>query len=115
MIKRAEEMVREIRENMRDGSGSVEILHIFQGHELKGRARLCAKITLEPGCSIGFHHHDDEEEIFYIIRGKGIVDDDGNKVEVAAGDAVLTGGGRGHAIANNGSESLEIMAVILTY
>ena len=115
MIRRAEEMLQEVREKMRGGNGKVEILHIFQRHELGGNARLCAKITLQPGCSIGFHNHDDEEEVFYIIRGKGTVNDDGREEAVEAGDAILTGGGTGHGIANTGDEPLEIMAMILLY
>lgn len=115
MIRRSEEMLQEIREHMRDGSGKVEISHIFQHHELGGKARLCAKITLQPGCSIGFHNHDEEEEIYYIMRGTGTVNDDGREAVVTAGDAVLTGDGAGHSIANTGDEPLEIMAVILLY
>ncbi|NMB46590.1 MAG: cupin domain-containing protein [Firmicutes bacterium] len=115
MIRRADEMLQEIRERMRDGNGKVEILHIFQRHELGGKARLCAKIILQPGCSIGYHTHHDEEEIFYIIRGTGTVNDNGKEDIVRVGDAILTGGGAGHGIANTGNEPLEIMATILLY
>ena len=115
MIRRADEMVKEVRERMRGGEGSVEMLHIFKKDELKGRARLFAKITLQPGCSIGFHNHDDEEELFYILRGTGTVNDDGKEEIVRAGDAILTGDGAGHSIANTGDEPLEIMATILLY
>ncbi|MCX7710769.1 MAG: cupin domain-containing protein [Clostridia bacterium] len=115
MIKKAEQMVREIREQMRGGKGSVEIAHIFNQDELKGKTRLCAKITLNPGCSIGIHEHVNEEEIFYIIKGKALVEDNGIKQEVQAGDAIVTGGGASHAIENTGNEPLEIMAVILLY
>ena len=72
VIRRAEDMVKEVREKMRGGEGTVELLHIFRKDELKGRARLFAKITLQPGCSIGFHNHDDEEELFYILRGTAL-------------------------------------------
>jgi len=115
MIKRANEMVKKIKEQMRGGKGSVEILHIFKQEELKGKARLCAKITLEPGCSIGLHQHDNEEEIFYVIQGKGTVDDNGTLSEVKAGDAILTGNGASHSIENTGDSTLELMAVILLY
>ncbi|HHV93996.1 MAG TPA: cupin domain-containing protein [Firmicutes bacterium] len=115
MIRRAGEMVKEVRERMRGGEGSVELLHVFKKDELKGRARLFAKITLQPGCSIGFHEHIDEEELFYILRGTGTVNDAGKEEVVKAGDAILTGGGAGHSIANTGDEPLEIMAAILLY
>lgn len=115
MIKRANEMVKEIIEQMRGGKGSVEILHIFKQEELKGKARLCAKITIAPGSSIGLHQHDNEEEIFYVVKGKGMVNDNGTLTEVKAGDAIITGNGASHAVENTGEEPLEMIAVILLY
>ncbi len=115
MVKRAEEMVREIKEQMRGGKGSVEITHIFQKDELRGKARLCARLTINPGCSIGLHPHMDEEEIFYVISGRGLVNDNGAEKEVKAGDGILTGGGASHAIENIGNEPLVLFAVILLY
>lgn len=115
MVRRAYEMIKEIKEQMRGGKGSIEITHIFKQDELNGKARLLAKITVNPGCSIGLHEHSGEEEIFYVIRGKGIIDDNGEKKEVAPGDAILTGGGASHAVENNGAEPLEMLAVILLY
>ena len=41
--------------------------------------------------------------------------DDGEERELQPGDAVLTGGGASHSIANIGEETLELLAVILTY
>ena len=51
------------------------------------------KITLEPGCSIGTHPHHQEEEIYYVLSGKGIVEDNGKTYEIEPGDALKTGGG----------------------
>jgi len=115
MIKRNPDMVREIRSNMRGGNGNVEICHIFKPEELKGKTRLNAKITLEPGCSIGLHEHVGEEEIYYILKGIATVNDNGNISTLYPGDAVLTGNGASHSIENNGSETLELMALILLY
>lgn len=115
MIKRANEMVKEIKEQMRGGKGSVEILHVFQQEELKGKARLCAKITINPDSSIGLHQHDNEEEIFYIINGQGMVNDNGTFSEVGVGDSIITGNGASHAVENTGDTPLEMMAVILLY
>ncbi|NSW90316.1 MAG: cupin domain-containing protein [Firmicutes bacterium] len=115
MIKRSDEMVKEIRNRMRGGNGDVEICHIFKQDELKGKSRLFAKITLEPGCSIGPHEHVNEEEIFYILKGTATVDDNGKISRLNPGDALLTGGGAMHSIANAGNEILELMAVIILY
>ncbi len=115
MIRRSREMETEVRERMRDGAGTVEILHVFRSRELKGHTRLFARLRIPAGSSIGFHRHDGEEEIFYILSGSGVVNDDGTSTRVGPGDAVLTGGGAGHAIENQGDEPLELMAVILQY
>jgi mannose-6-phosphate isomerase-like protein (cupin superfamily) len=115
MIRKKHEMENEVRERMRDGDGSVEILHIFRSRELKGRTRLFARLRLEAGSSIGFHRHEGEEEIFYILSGSGQVSEGGSASAVGPGDAVLTGGGGGHSIANAGPDPLEFLAVILVH
>lgn len=115
MIKRANEMITELKEQMRGGSGTVELTHIFRQDELTGKARLFARITLNKGCSIGLHNHDAEEEIYYIIQGKAVVNDNGNITEVSAGDAVLTGNGAFHTIENKEDEPMVMIAVILLF
>jgi mannose-6-phosphate isomerase-like protein (cupin superfamily) len=115
MIKKNADMEREVRERMRGGNGSVEFVHIFRKEELTGKARLFARLRLPPGSSIGFHAHEGEEEIFYILSGVGEVTEAGAPAPVGPGDAVLTGGGAGHSIANTGAQPLELLAVILVY
>ena len=115
MIKRAAEMAREVRERMRDGVGSVEIVHVFRREELRGRVRLFARMRLAHGSSIGYHLHDGEEEIFYILSGKGQVTDGSTTSVVGPGDAVLTPSGSGHSIENLREEPLELLAAILLY
>jgi len=115
MLKRAASMEREVRERMRGGQGTVEILHVLRPAELKGRTRLFARLTLQPGASIGYHVHEGEEEIFYILSGTGQVTDGDAVSGVGPGDAVVTGGGSGHAIECTGSGPLELMAAILLY
>ncbi|HEX2947413.1 MAG TPA: cupin domain-containing protein [Clostridia bacterium] len=115
MIKNSNEMVSELKHEMRGGKGTVEITHIFKQEELTGKARLCARITINPGCSIGLHEHNAEEEIFYIISGKAIVNDNGAMREAGSGDAILTGNGASHSIENIGQEPLILLAVILLF
>ena len=59
--------------------------------------------------------HEGEEEIFYILSGDGLLTEQGVSSHVGPGDAVLTGGGGGHSIENQGELPLEILATILTY
>ena len=116
MIRRKNNYQVDIREEMRGGDGKVKIEHLWdEKNELKSKTRLMAKITLEPGCGIGFHNHDDEEEIFYIIKGMAQADDNGNTVILNAGDTILTGNGASHSIKCISNEPVEMTAVIVSY
>jgi len=108
-------MVRELRSNLRGGEGEVEFIHLFTQEEMGSKTRLFAKIIIPPGASIGFHEHHGEEEIYFILQGSGLVNDDGREVKVGPGDAVLTGGGAGHSIANVGDGPLTMVAAVLLY
>ena len=116
MIRKQCDCRTEERFEMRNGSGTVRIEHLFEPEtELKAPTRLCARLILEPGASIGFHRHENEEELFVIVAGDGEIDDNGTLKQVTAGDAVLTGNGAGHAVKNTGNQTLEILAVISKY
>ncbi len=115
MIRKAHEMVSETRTDMRDGKGEITITHLFTKSELSSHTRLCAKLTVPPGGSIGFHTHEQEEEVFYILKGHAEVDDNGETREVEPGDAILTGNGAGHSLTCISKEPLEVLAVIGTF
>jgi mannose-6-phosphate isomerase-like protein (cupin superfamily) len=108
-------MLRDVQEKVRDGQGKVEFLHLFTKEELGSKTRLCAKTTLPPGSSIGLHPHHEEEEVYYILRGKARVNDNGTVRDLGPGDAVLTGGGSSHSIENIGDEPLEVLAIIIPF
>ncbi len=115
MIRKAENMEEEVRAEMRGGKGSVTIRHFFKPGEIKAKCRLCSRLILPPGASIGPHKHETEDELYIIERGVGILDDGHARIKVAAGDSILTGNGESHSIANTGTEPLEIIAVIMCY
>ena len=106
----------DLRESMRGGNGTVKIEHLWApGSELRSATRLCARLTLAPGDSIGFHEHGQEEEVFYIVSGTAKIDDNGSEIILHAGDSLLTGGGAGHAVANCGSDDLVMIAFISSF
>jgi quercetin dioxygenase-like cupin family protein len=115
MIKAKDCMVTDIKEKLRGGDGKAVLTHLFKPGEFDGKARLMARITLEPGCSIGFHEHLHEEEIFYVLSGEAtIYESEGSPGTVAhAGDASIIKSGGGHAVRNNGAETLDMLALIL--
>ncbi len=100
-------------DNMCGGEGHVIIRRVLDESQLNGKCGLYAEVTLEPGCSLGFHEHHGESETYYILSGKGIYSDNGNLRMVRPGDATFTPDGKGHALTNSGDEDLVFMALII--
>ena len=114
MIRKAEECKVEYREHMRDGDGTVKLTSLIgSSAELNEKGRLFSRITLEPGCSIGFHIHDKDAELFYILKGTAEYNDNGTISTVQAGDVTVCPTGQGHGIANRTDETVELVAVIV--
>lgn len=115
MITRNTDMQTEIRANMRGGKGSVTLEHWFKPEAFGAKVRLCTRMTIAPGSSIGSHTHEAEDEIYLVLSGNGLIQENGEWVPISAGDAILTGKGGSHGIENNGTEPLVIAAVIVLY
>lgn len=115
MIRKPSNMRVEKREKMRGGEGVVTITHFFEQAEFGSKTRLCAKLVLPPGTSIGEHKHDGEDEVYLVTRGSGVLCDGASESRVAAGDAILTGKGQSHSVRNDGAEPMEIVALITCY
>ena len=115
MIRKPVEMAMERRDQMRGGQGEVTVQHYFKPEEFGARMRLCARLTLPPGASIGEHEHLREDEIYLVLSGAGMLQEDGVRTRIQAGDAVLTGKGGKHALMNDGAEPLVIAAIIVLY
>ena len=114
MIRRENECKVEYREHMRDGDGTVQLTNfIASPEELCDKGRLFAKITLKPGCSIGYHVHEKDSELFYILKGTAEYSDNGEIKTVSAGDVTICPPGEGHSIANKTDETVEFVAVIV--
>lgn len=100
-------------ENMHGGEGHVIIKRLLDEKQLNGKCGLYAEVTIEPGCSLGYHEHHGESETYYILSGKGIYSDNGTLRMVEAGDVTFTPDGKGHALTNSGDEDLVFMALII--
>ena len=112
-IKRDGEYNVELREAMRGGNGTVKITSLVSNDALYNKGRLFGKITLEPGCSIGYHVHETDCEMFHILSGSATYNDNGVETVVHAGDTTVTPAGSGHSIANNTNAPCEIIALIV--
>ena len=113
MIKKSSGFVPELRENMRGGDGVVEVTGFVSAEELNNKGRLFGKIVLKPGCGIGFHIHETDSELFYIAKGTAVYDDNGTETVVTEGDVTVTPAGEGHSIRNEGTEDVELIALIV--
>lgn len=116
MIKDSNSYTSETRTNMKGGKGSVTLQHYFDKADFGGQhVRVCAKLIIPPGAGIGLHEHSGEDEVYIVLRGRGKVTDDGVVRDIHVGDAVLTGRGKSHGVECVGAETLEILALVVTY
>lgn len=106
-------MTTERIENMCGGDGHVIIKRLLSEKELNEKCNLYAEVTLNPGCSLGYHEHHNESETYYIISGQGEYNDNGFCRAVQAGDVTFTPDGCGHGLRNTGLEDLVFMALII--
>ena len=113
MVTRSDDFSITLRENMRGGDGTVKLTELLKPTELNGHGRMFSLITLDKGCSIGYHVHEGETETFYVIEGKALYNDNGTEVEASAGDVLHVRSGEGHAVANRGDEPLVLLAAII--
>ena len=98
---------------MRGGTGEVTIEHILEGAELKGNCGMYAKVTINPGSSLGYHTHENESETYFVLSGTGEYNDNGTVRTVKVGDTTITPNGCGHAMKTLGDEPLVFMALII--
>jgi mannose-6-phosphate isomerase-like protein (cupin superfamily) len=107
-------MVLETREKVRDGQGTAAFTHFVEGKgAVQKNTNLLAEITLPQGASIGYHQHIDETEFYLILEGTGTVNDNGKEKPIQPGDAMITGNGAFHSIANTGGIPLKMIAAII--
>ena len=96
------------------GVGHVLIKRILGEKELSGKCRMYSQVTLEPGCSLGYHIHHNESETYYILKGEGVYNDNGTSCPVKAGDITFTPDGKGHGLENTGDTDLVSMASMVS-
>jgi len=113
MIRKANEMRVDTKNDWLGGKGDVGLVHIMEREEFLGKGRLFALNILKPGSSIGMHTHKGEMEAYYVVKGEGLFEEKGEKKPIKAGDLGYIGVGQSHAIENTGNTDLEFIALIL--
>ena len=113
MVRRSEEKTVEVKK-LFGGEGEVEMHRILNGSdEMYGKGRVFSHVHLAPGCEVGWHIHHGDGETYYILRGRGLYNDNGTEFEVGPGDVTFVDAEEGHALKNIGEEDLEAIALIL--
>lgn len=113
MIKRSINMKIDIHNEFLGGKGTLKNIHFLNKEDAASSGRLFVKSILKPGSSIGRHTHKGDFEVYYILSGTALVDDDGEMIQLEAGDSMQTKNGFSHSIENNGDVDLEYIALIL--
>ena len=67
--------------------------------------------VLQSGKNTSGHSHEDQEEVYYFTEGTGMMDIDGMKFPVLAGDIVLVDAGEYHQVFNNDIPTLKFICV----
>ena len=68
-----------------------------------------AEATLEPDEATQRHYHRASEEIYFVLKGSGRMEIDGETRMVRPGDAILIPAGAWHTLENNGTSELRIL------
>jgi mannose-6-phosphate isomerase-like protein (cupin superfamily) len=68
-----------------------------------------AEATLEPSQATERHYHRVTEEIYFVTKGQGDMEVDGEHTHVRPGDAILIPAGAWHSLENNGTSELRIL------
>jgi mannose-6-phosphate isomerase-like protein (cupin superfamily) len=97
----------------REGKGKIKGYRYLDNLQLENNLKGFYINELEVGSEVGYHEHVDDEEIYYILDGKGIINDNGEEKEVSAGDLVYTKHREKHSIKNTGDANLKFIAFII--
>lgn len=113
MIRRKEERVFETKQ-MFGGQGQALMGKILNSpEEMYEKGRVFSHIILEKGCEVGWHVHQGDGETYYILKGRGEYNDNGEIISLNAGDVAFVDEGQGHSLKNNDDEPLEMIALVL--
>lgn len=74
-------------------------------------AQSLAEATLEPDQATERHYHGRTEEIYFVTKGSGSLEVDGDTRRVRPGDAILIPPGAWHTLENDGTSELTILCM----
>ena len=109
-------MVRRLKEQkVTNRAPGINMHTLLEPAEMFDAGRLYARMSIEPGSTLALHRHDNEMESFYIVKGTCRFYDNEEDVILNAGDVLVTGEGEIHSIHNDGNETVELIALIISH
>ncbi len=112
MINYAQDQKTEIKEHLRNGEGNVVMRHLLAAEDTCGKFKMCAVLTLAPGCTIGEHAHMPDAEFCYLLEGELVIEDAGAEHTVHPGDAWICGDGAQHYTKNCSDSDAVFLAIV---
>lgn len=98
---------------LHDGDGAIDVQWYFR--EQTSLPVAIHRWRIPPGGSEGMHAHPEGdaalEEIYVLLTGTAVMTVDGERIELAPGDAVLARAGTSHDIVNPGAVPADVMVV----
>ncbi|WP_372712954.1 cupin domain-containing protein [Ilyobacter sp.] len=113
MVIREKDALKIVGENPRGGKGTIYNYRYLDKDEINTPLKGFYVNELLPGSEICYHEHIDDEEFYYILSGKGIVNDNGKEREIGPGDLIYTPFKEGHGLKNTGDEPIKFAAFIV--
>lgn len=97
------------------GDGEVIIEHYFEEAKINPAIVMYAKITLKPGCSLGYHQHNGNSETIVVVSGTAQYNDNGTAMVLPAGSVMHCPEGESHSVGNaaDAAEDLILQALIV--
>ena len=109
MLLNFEQIEEKVIPKMRGGEGEM-IARMSVNEDTK-----IMRGRLTPGSTIGLHVHETDSEMICVLSGTGKVLCDGEYEPLAAGSVHYCPRGHQHSLINDGTEDLEILAMIPTH
>lgn len=112
MLNRAQDQNTTITAHLRGGEGDVVMHHLMKAEDSCGKFKMCALLTLDPGCTIGEHSHMPDAEFCWLLEGELVIADGGEEHIVHPGDAWMCGDGASHYTKNCSDKKAVFLAIV---
>lgn len=104
-----EKIAKEEITNFIGGDGTV----VFQF--FKDERNKIFKVTINPGCSVGFHKHEGSQEIMFLLSGEATVFDDDKTYTLKEGQVTYCPDEHSHGVKNNTDKPVVLICSVTKF